>query len=237
MGEYITLMARDGHEFSAYLAKPPGAATGAVIIVQEIFGLNSHIRAVVDAYAQAGYLTLAPALFDRVRRSVELGYTPEEQQTGVGYMMQIKPAQFLAEVAAALAVVKHAGRVAVVGYCWGGTVAYLAACELPVACAVSYYGGGTINFLDRKPKAPVMYHFGERDSHIPPRMSRRSRWRIRKASIISTRQATALIARTALTTIPRVPRWHSLAHSASSLSTSTHGNRPHETTRSLTTQN
>lgn len=82
-------------------------------------------------------------------------------------MMQIQPAQFLADTAAALAVVRHAGRVGVVGYCWGGTVAYLAACELPVACAVSYYGGGTVNFLDREPKVPVLYHFGEQDTHIP----------------------------------------------------------------------
>ncbi len=167
MGEFTTLMARDGHEFGAYLAKPDGAAKGALIVVQEIFGVNSHIRAVADAYAKAGYLTIAPCLFDRIRRGIELGYSPAEIQEGIGYMLQVKPAQFLADLAASLNVVKHAGRVGIVGYCWGGTLAYVAACELPVAGAISYYGGSIGQYLDKKPKVPVIYHFGEKDSHIP----------------------------------------------------------------------
>ena len=167
MGDFLTLMARDGHEFSAYMAKPTGAAKGAVIVLQEIFGVNSHIRAVVDGYAKAGYLAIAPALFDRVRRGIELGYSEAEIQTGRGYMMQVKPTQFQADVAAALAVVKHSGRAGVLGFCWGGTVAYVAACELPISCAVAYYGGGIVNFLERSPRVPVLYHFGERDAHIP----------------------------------------------------------------------
>lgn len=167
MGEFTTLMARDGHEFGAYLAKPDGAAKGALIVVQEIFGVNSHIRAVADAYAKAGYLTIAPCLFDRIRRGIELGYSPAEIQEGIGYMLQVKPAQFLADLAASLNVVKHAGRVGIVGYCWGGTLAYVAACELPVAGAISYYGGSISQYLDKKPKVPVIYHFGEKDSHIP----------------------------------------------------------------------
>ncbi|HPF26330.1 MAG TPA: dienelactone hydrolase family protein [Steroidobacteraceae bacterium] len=168
MGDFMTLMARDGHEFSSYLSKPAGAAKGAVIVVQEIFGVNSHIRAVTDDFAAAGYLTIAPALFDRVRRGIELGYSTDEIQTGRGYMMQVKPAQFLADVSAALAVVKHAGRTGIVGYCWGGTVAYVAACEVPVSCAVCYYGRGIVDYLERKPRVPVMYHYGERDGSIPP---------------------------------------------------------------------
>jgi carboxymethylenebutenolidase len=167
MGEFTALMARDGHEFSAYLAKPDGTAKGALVVVQEIFGVNRHIRAVTDAYAKAGYLAIAPCLFDRIRRGIELGYSPAELQEGVGYMMQVTPAQFSADLSAAINVVKHAGRVGIVGYCWGGTLAYVAACELPVACAVSYYGGSIGKYLDKKPKWPVMYHFGERDSHIP----------------------------------------------------------------------
>jgi carboxymethylenebutenolidase len=167
MGEFTTLMARDGHEFGAYLAKPDGAAKGALIVVQEIFGVNSHIRAVADTYAKAGYLTIAPCLFDRIRRGIELGYSAAEIQEGVGYMLQVKPAQFLADLAASLNVVKHAGRVGIVGYCWGGTLAYVAACELPVAGAISYYGGSIGQYLDKKPKVPVIYHFGELDSHIP----------------------------------------------------------------------
>lgn len=167
MGEHTTLMARDGHEFGAYLAAPKGAPRGAMIIVQEIFGVNTHIRAVADEYAAQGYLSIAPALFDRIRRGIEMGYSAEDMQQGIGYMMQLKPEQFLADVAAARNVVQHAGKTGIVGYCWGGTVAWLAACELPVACAISYYGGSTVKYLDRKPKKPVMYHFGEQDTHIP----------------------------------------------------------------------
>jgi carboxymethylenebutenolidase len=167
MGEMTTLMARDGHEFNAYLAAPSGKPKGAIIVVQEIFGVNNHIRAVTDAYAAQGYVAIAPCLFDRIRRGIELGYTPPEMQEGIGYMMQVTPASFLADLSAALAVVRHAGRVGIVGYCWGGTLAYVAACELPVACAVAYYGGSIGQYLDKTPKRPVLYHFGEKDGHIP----------------------------------------------------------------------
>ncbi|GMU68913.1 MAG: carboxymethylenebutenolidase [Steroidobacteraceae bacterium] len=167
MGEFTTLMARDGHEFQAYLAAPKGAPRGAVVVVQEIFGVNHHIRAVTDGYAAQGYTAIAPALFDRVRRGIELGYTAEEVQQGIGYMLQVKPAQFLADVGAAVNAVRGSGRVGIVGYCWGGTVAWLAACELPVAAAASYYGGGIVKLLAQTPKCPVIYHYGEKDSHIP----------------------------------------------------------------------
>ena len=143
MGEFTTLMARDGHEFNAWLAAPSGPARGAVVIGQEIFGVNHHIRGVADGYAAAGYVTIAPCLFDRVRRGIDLG--------------------------ASINVIRHAGRVAVIGYCWGGSLAYLAACDLPVACAVSYYGGQIAkDHLGKSPKRPVMYHFGARDPYIPP---------------------------------------------------------------------
>ncbi|HEX7417006.1 MAG TPA: dienelactone hydrolase family protein [Steroidobacteraceae bacterium] len=167
MGEFQTLMARDGHNFSAYLAPPKGQPRGAVVVIQEIFGVNRHIRAVTDGYAEQGYVAIAPALFDRIKRGIELGYTPPEIQQGVGYMMQITPEHLLADLNAAIAVVKHAGRVGMVGYCWGGTVSYIAACELPIACAVAYYGGSIVQKLDKHPKRPVMYHFGEKDTHIP----------------------------------------------------------------------
>jgi carboxymethylenebutenolidase len=167
MGEMTTLMARDGHEFQAWLCAPKGEPRGAVVVLQEVFGLNGHIRAVADGYADAGYLTIAPAMFDRVRRGIELGYTGPEIQEGVGYMMQITRQQALATMAACIAVVKHAGKVGAVGYCWGGRCAYWAACELPIAAASSYYGGGIANDLDKTPKAPTIFHFGERDTHIP----------------------------------------------------------------------
>ena len=167
MGEFTTLMARDGHEFNAWLAAPSGPARGAVVIAQEIFGVNRHIRAVADGYAAQGYVTIAPCLFDRIRRGIELGYSEADVQQGRGYRLQIPKEKTLLDLTACINVIKHAGRVSMVGYCWGGTLAYIAACELPVFCAVSYYGGQIKDHLDKSPRRPVMYHFGEKDPHIP----------------------------------------------------------------------
>jgi carboxymethylenebutenolidase len=167
MGEFTTLMARDGHEFNAWLTAPKGTARGALVIAQEIFGVNRHIRGVADGYAADGYVTIAPCLFDRIRRGIELGYSEAETQEGRGYRMQIPKEKTLLDLSACVNVVKHAGRVAVIGYCWGGTLAYLAACELPVSRAVAYYGGQIKDHLDKQPKRPVMYHFGETDPYIP----------------------------------------------------------------------
>ena len=167
MSEFTTLMARDGHEFNAYLAPPAGKPRGAVVVIQEIFGVNAHIRAVTDSYAAEGYVAIAPALFDRVRKGVELGYTPDTMKEGFGYVMQLQTEKTLLDLAACIAVVKHAGRVGVVGFCWGGKMAYVSACELPVACGVAYYGGGIAKELSRTPKCPMLYHFGGKDAHIP----------------------------------------------------------------------
>jgi carboxymethylenebutenolidase len=166
MGEFITIMARDGHEFQAYLAAPTGKPRGAVVVLQEIFGVNSHIRSVTDGFAAAGYTAIAPSLFDRIRRGIQLGYGPEARQEAIGYMQQLKTDETLKDVGAAIAVVKNSGRIGAVGYCWGGSLSYLAACELPVACAVVYYGK-VANYLDKKPKRAVMYHFGALDKSIP----------------------------------------------------------------------
>lgn len=169
MGEFTTLMARDGHEFNAWLAPAQGGARGAVVLCQEIFGVNHHIRGVADGFAAAGYLTIAPCLYDRIRRGIELGYTEKDTQEGRGYRLQIPKEKTLLDLGASLNVVKHAGRVAVIGYCWGGTLAYLAASQLPIGCAVSYYGGQIAKeHLDKPPKRPVLYHFGEKDPYIPP---------------------------------------------------------------------
>jgi carboxymethylenebutenolidase len=167
MGEFTTLMARDGHEFNAWLAAPSGPARDAMVIAQEIFGVNRHIRAVADDFAAEGYTTIAPCLFDRVRRGIELGYSEAEVQQGRGYRLQIPKEKTVLDLTACINVIKHAGRVSIVGYCWGGTLAYIAACELPVFCAVSYYGGQIKDALDKSPRRPVMYHFGEKDPHIP----------------------------------------------------------------------
>jgi carboxymethylenebutenolidase len=168
MGEMTTLMARDGHEFNAWLAPAAGTPRGAIVLAQEIFGVNRHIRGLVDGFAAEGYLTIAPCLFDRIRRGIELGYSEKEVQEGRGYRLQIPKEKTMLDLTACVNVVKHAGRVAVVGYCWGGTLAYLAARELPIMCAVSYYGGQIKDHLDKPPKRPVMYHFGMNDPHIPP---------------------------------------------------------------------
>jgi carboxymethylenebutenolidase len=168
MGEFTTLMARDGHEFQAWLSAPAGRPRGAVIVAQEIFGVNRHIRAVTDDYAARGYVAIAPAMFDRIRRGIELDYTPAGMQEGIGYMLQSKREHAVADLSAAFATVRHAGKVGAVGYCWGGYLAWLAACELPVSCAVSYYGGPiTQNLGTGTPGKPMMFHYGERDGHIP----------------------------------------------------------------------
>ena len=169
MGELTRLMARDGHEFDAWLAAPPpGKQLGALVILQEIFGVNSHIRAVTDAFAAEGYVTIAPSLFDRAKRGVQLGYTPEDVQVGRGLVLQLEIKQVLLDINSCINVVRHAGPTGVVGYCWGGTLAHLAACELPVAAAVAYYGSRIVENLDKRTHAPVQYHFGERDKSIPP---------------------------------------------------------------------
>jgi carboxymethylenebutenolidase len=167
MGERTTLMARDGHEFNAWLAPAVGTPRGAIVLAQEIFGVNRHIRGLVDGFAADGYLTIAPCLFDRIHRGIELGYSEPEVQEGRGYRLQIPKAKAMLDLSASLNVVKHAGRVAIVGYCWGGTLAWLAAGELPVVCGVSYYGGQIKDHLEKTPKRPMMYHFGEQDPHIP----------------------------------------------------------------------
>jgi len=166
MGEFTTFMARDGHEFQAYLAAPASKPRGAIVVLQEIFGVNSHIRAVTDGFAAEGYTAIAPALFDRIRRGIELGYGPEDRPEALGYMQQVKIEDALKDIGAALAVVKNSGRVGTVGYCWGGLLSYRVACALPVACAVVYYGK-VASQLDHKPKRPVMYHFGTADQSIP----------------------------------------------------------------------
>jgi carboxymethylenebutenolidase len=169
MGEFTTLMARDGHEFNAWLAPARGTVRGAVVVCQEIFGVNHHIRGVTDGFAAEGYLAIAPCLFDRIRRGIELGYSAEESQQGRGYRMQIPKEKTLLDLAASINVVRHAGRVAAIGYCWGGTLAYLAAASLPITCAVSYYGGQIAkSHLDERPRRPVLYHFGAEDPYIPP---------------------------------------------------------------------
>ena len=168
MGSMIKLTGQDGVTIDAYKAEPTGSPRGGIVILQEIFGVNHHIKRVADAYAAEGYLAIAPALFDRVKPGVELGYTSEGIQEGVALQKQTQPADTLEDVEAAVEAAAAGGKVGVVGYCWGGTLAFLAACNLTdVAAAVGYYGGGIASMLEQKPKVPLMLHFGEHDDHIP----------------------------------------------------------------------
>jgi carboxymethylenebutenolidase len=168
MGTTLELAAADGHRFSAYRAEPAGKPRGALVIVQEIFGVNSHIRSVADGYAADGYLVVAPALFDRTERGVEIGYSQAEIERGRAIVQKLSMDAALADVTAALEAVASAGKAGIVGYCWGGTVAWVAAAKLDgLACGAPYYGGGILANKDLKPRCPVMLHFGENDQAIP----------------------------------------------------------------------
>jgi carboxymethylenebutenolidase len=168
MGKTIELTASDGHKLSAYRAEPKGKPRGGLIVMQEIFGVNSHIQSVADGYAADGYLAIAPAVFDRVQRGVNLGYGPADIETGRTFIPKMQWDNVMKDAAAAMANVKSAGKVGIVGYCWGGTAAWVAAAKLSgLACAVCYYGGGIPNLANEKPKCPVMFHWGETDQSIP----------------------------------------------------------------------
>ncbi|MBL8224217.1 MAG: dienelactone hydrolase family protein [Chromatiales bacterium] len=162
----LTLQAADGHEFGAYVATPPGAPRAGLLVLQEIFGVNAHIRRVAEGYAARDYLAIAPALFDRVRPGIELGYDAVEQ--GRDLMLKLAIDDVAADLRAAVAAVGTAGRVGAVGYCWGGAIADLAACRTSVAAAVSYYGRANVAWLHEQPRCPVLYHFGALDPLIPP---------------------------------------------------------------------
>ena len=168
MGTMLELTASDGFRLSAYRADPPGAARGAVVVVQEIFGVNSHIRSVCDGFAADGYVAIAPALFDRYQKNVELGYTDADIAAGRELKGKAGNDKALADVDAARKAVASAGKVGIVGYCWGGYVTWLAASRLAgFACAAPYYGGGMIDAIGEQPRCPVMMHFGEHDPVLP----------------------------------------------------------------------
>ncbi len=168
MGEWIKLTAGDGFELGAWRAEPKGAPRGGLVVVQEIFGVNAHIRSVADGFAADGYLAIAPAIFDRAERGFDAGYEPEAMARGVALAQRIDREAMLLDIAAAAEAAKAGGKVGVVGYCLGGTLAWLAAAKVDgLAAAVGYYGGGVPSLGALKPRAAVMLHFGERDQHIP----------------------------------------------------------------------
>ena len=167
MGEFITLSASDGHDLGAYLARPQGPPRAGLVVGQEIFGVNAHIRQVTDGFAAEGYLAVAPALFDRMERGVELAYDEAGVARGreLGTAMAWETA--LRDMDAAAETVRTGAGVAVIGYCRGGSLAWLAACRLDVQVAVGYYGGQIHEHRGETPGCPIMLHFGERDGIIP----------------------------------------------------------------------
>ena len=168
MGKMIELTASDGHKLSAYRAEPKGKPRGGLIVVQEIFGVNSHIKSVADGYAADGYLAVAPAFFDRVERGLDIGYSQADIERGRAFIPKMQWDTVILDAAAALKDVKSAGKTGIVGYCWGGTVSWMSASRLSgLAATVTYYGGGITNNSGEKPKCPVMSHWGETDHAIP----------------------------------------------------------------------
>ena len=168
MGKMIELSAADGHKLAAYRAEPNGKPRGGLIVVQEIFGVNSHIRSVADGYAADGYLAIAPAFFDRVQRGVDIGYTQADIEVGRTFIPKMQWDKAMLDAGAGRDNVKSSGKVGIVGYCWGGTVSWVAAVRLAgLACSVCYYGGGIAGMMNEQPKCPVMFHWGETDHAIP----------------------------------------------------------------------
>ena len=175
MGEFMQVTAQDGHELSAYVSRPSGSPVGAVVVLQEIFGINAHIRSVADGFAKEGYLAVAPALFDRYERGVELQYEGEDMQKAYGLYQKLSPDTALLDVAAAFARLEQENlkSIAVVGFCYGGLLTWLTATRgqadgIRPACCVGYYAGGIGSVAKEEPSCPVLLHFGADDSHIGP---------------------------------------------------------------------
>jgi len=168
LGKQFTLTAGDKHQLGAYRADPQGAVKGGMVVVQEIFGVNHHIRAVCDRLAALGYAAVAPAVFDRFVRNFESGYTPDEIAHARSYLGNLNWDAAMQDVDAALGDIKAVGPCGIIGFCFGGSVSFLAACRLNgLKASICYYGGMIAKFAEEKPKCPVQMHFGEKDAGIP----------------------------------------------------------------------
>lgn len=168
MGQEVTLTSSDGFKLGAYRAEPKGAPKGAVVVIQEIFGVNHHIRAVTDRLADDGYVAIAPAVFDRLQKNFQTDYTPDDIAKGREMAGKADRAAMLRDTQAAIDAVKGVGKVGITGFCMGGTIVFVAAAQLSgLSAAVAYYGGQIAKEVDQKPKVPIMMHFGEKDAGIP----------------------------------------------------------------------
>jgi carboxymethylenebutenolidase len=168
MGQNITLTASDGFKLGAYRADPASSSKGAIVVIQEIFGVNSHIRNVCDRLAKDGYVAIAPAIFDRIEPNFQSGYSPDEVAVARKFIANLDWPAMLRDTQAAIDTAKDVGPVGIIGFCLGGSVAYAAATKLTgLSAAVGYYGGAVVRFADDKPTVPTQLHFGEKDSGIP----------------------------------------------------------------------
>lgn len=168
MGQDVTLTASDGHQLGAYRADPQGTPKGGMVVIQEIFGVNHHIRAVCDRFAAQGYVALAPALFDRIEKNFQSGYTPDDVAAARRFIAKPDFPAFLRDTQAAIDALQAYQPVGIVGYCLGGSIAFSAATSLKgIKAAVGYYGSRIASVADETPKVPVMLHFGEKDGSIP----------------------------------------------------------------------
>jgi carboxymethylenebutenolidase len=168
VGQDIKLTASDNFQLGAYRADPAGAPKAAVVVIQEIFGVNHHIRSVCDRFAGEGYVAIAPAIFDRLERNFQCGYSPDEITNARKFVANPDWAAMLRDTQAAVDAVSNVGAVGIVGFCLGGSVAYAAATKLTgLSAAIGYYGGAIVRFADDKPKVPTQLHFGEKDAGIP----------------------------------------------------------------------
>jgi carboxymethylenebutenolidase len=169
MSESVTLKASDGHQLDAYVARPAGEPIAGLVVLQEIFGVNRHIRSVADGYAKDGFLAVAPALFDRVEKNVELTYEGDDAQKARQLLQKLDRLTSLIDVDSALSYTRRESgkKTGVIGYCFGGLLAWLSATRLHPDVAVGYYAGGIGNFAEETPGTPVQLHFGKLDTHIP----------------------------------------------------------------------
>jgi len=182
MGDWLSINTSGMHCIGAYLARAQGPVRGGIVVAQEIFGVNAHIRGVVERFAAEGYTCIAPAFFDHVESAVELGYDQAGIARGRELIAEIGLERALDDVASAAEAIASSGRIGVVGYCWGGTVALLAALRLGLP-AVSYYGARNTAYLDEPPRAALQFHFGERDASIPAAAIERHRLALPDAEV------------------------------------------------------
>lgn len=167
MGEWIDITAADGHRLGAFRAEPEGPPRGGLVIAQEMYGVNSYLCGVVDDYAAKGYLAIAPRLYDRLEPGLIIEYDDEGNRRAKELYRNYDWSKAIMDLEAARDAVASAGKVGILGFCFGGSLAWLAACRSDFACAVSYYGGEIIRYLDEDgARCPIECHVGAEDKAL-----------------------------------------------------------------------